>query len=159
MSGENPQSDAQATSSGRLKNFLHGQGLASKALRGSALTVLGFGGGQFLRLLSNLVLTRILFPEAFGLMALVYVFLQGLNNFSDVGVTPAIMRSNVVLPHPDGPSSAVNSPSRNTRSVGSTAVKRPNALWIRVSVRSDMGRQDVASIVSQVSLMKVSSSR
>lgn len=93
MSGENPQSDTQATSSGRLKNFLHGQGLASKALRGSALTVLGFGGGQFLRLLSNLVLTRILFPEAFGLMALVYVFLQGLNNFSDVGVTPAIMRS------------------------------------------------------------------
>jgi len=77
----------------RVKTFLYGQGLAAKALRGGALTILGFGGSQVLRLASNLILTRILFPEAFGLMALVYVFMQGLNNFSDVGVTPAIMQS------------------------------------------------------------------
>lgn len=78
---------------GRVKNFFYGQGLASKAMRGGALTILGFGGNQALRFASNLILTRILFPEAFGLMALVYVFMQGLNNFSDVGITPAIMRS------------------------------------------------------------------
>ena len=85
--------NAQQRPAGRMRNFVHGQGLAMKALRGGALTILGFGGSQALRFASNLILTRILFPEAFGLMALVYVFMQGLNNFSDVGITPAIMRS------------------------------------------------------------------
>lgn len=89
MTGNNAQDQVF----GRLKHFMRGQGLATKALRGGALTLLGFGGGQALRFASNLILTRILFPEAFGLMALVYVFIQGLNNFSDVGITPAIMRS------------------------------------------------------------------
>lgn len=74
-------------------NLLRGEGLASKAMRGGALTLISFGGSQVLRLASNLILTRLLFPEAFGLMALVYVFMQGLNNFSDVGITPAIMQS------------------------------------------------------------------
>ncbi|MGH1465061.1 MAG: oligosaccharide flippase family protein [Cognatishimia sp.] len=78
---------------GRLRRLMNGQGLAAKAMRGSALTIMGFGGSQVLRLASNLILTRLLFPEAFGMMALVYVFMQGLNNFSDVGVTPAIMQS------------------------------------------------------------------
>ncbi|UZD91693.1 oligosaccharide flippase family protein [Cognatishimia activa] len=84
---------AEPQSVGRVKTLLHGQGLAAKAMRGGALTILGFGGSQALRFASNLILTRILFPEAFGVMALVYVFMQGLNNFSDVGITPAIMRS------------------------------------------------------------------
>lgn len=70
-----------------------GNGLVARAMRSSALTVLGFGGSQGLRLLSNLILTRLLFPEAFGMMALISVFLMGLNMFSDVGVTPAIMQS------------------------------------------------------------------
>lgn len=87
------ENNTQQQPAGRLKNLLHGQELATKALRGGALTILGFGGSQALRFASNLILTRILFPEAFGLMALVYVFMQGLNNFSDVGITPAIMRS------------------------------------------------------------------
>lgn len=48
---------------------------------------------QGLRLASNLVLTRILFPEAFGLMTLVSVVLVGLQMFSDTGIGPAISRS------------------------------------------------------------------
>ena len=62
-------------------------------VRSSLLTVGGFGFTQVVRLASNLILTRLLFPEAFGLMALVMVFLMGLGQFSDVGVTPAIMQS------------------------------------------------------------------
>ncbi len=77
----------------KLTALRNGQGIAARAFRGSAFTVLSFGGGQVLRLASNLILTRLLFPEAFGLMALVYVFMQGLNNFSDVGITPSIMQS------------------------------------------------------------------
>lgn len=70
-----------------------GQGLGARVLRSSLLTVGGFGFSQMVRLASNLILTRLLFPEAFGLMALVMVFLMGLHQFSDVGVVPAVMQS------------------------------------------------------------------
>ncbi|MDU8926222.1 oligosaccharide flippase family protein [Alisedimentitalea sp. MJ-SS2] len=70
-----------------------GESLVARAIRSAGLTVFGFGTSQVLRLASNLILTRILFPEAFGMMALITVFLMGLNMFSDVGVTPAIMQS------------------------------------------------------------------
>lgn len=46
-----------------------------------------------LRLGSNLILTRLLFPEVFGLMALIMTIMQGLNQFSDLGTGPAIMQS------------------------------------------------------------------
>ncbi len=70
-----------------------GTGLAARALRGSALTVGGFAMANALRLGSNLILARLLFPEAFGLMALVTVLLVGLAMFSDIGLTPAIQGS------------------------------------------------------------------
>lgn len=54
---------------------------------------MGFGAQQVLRLGSNLILTRLLFPEAFGLMALASVFLQGLNMLSDIGVGPSIVQN------------------------------------------------------------------
>jgi len=77
----------------RIAQLFQGSGLRARAMRSSALTVGGFGASQVIRLASNLILTRILFPEAFGMMALVMVFLQGLAMFSDVGVGPAIMQS------------------------------------------------------------------
>ena len=67
--------------------------LMRRAMRSSAITVMGFGASQVIRLASNLILTRLLFPEAFGMMAMVSVFLMGLAMFSDVGVGPAIMSS------------------------------------------------------------------
>lgn len=70
-----------------------GDGLRALAIRGSAWTIAGYGGQQILRLGSNIVLTRLLFPEAFGLMALVTVFMQGLTMFSDVGIGPSIIRT------------------------------------------------------------------
>src|SRR5438046_10228442 len=42
--------------------------------------------------------------------------------------SPAIMRSRVVLPHPDGPSNTSSSPSRMDRSTPSTARESPNRL-------------------------------
>ncbi|MBV2359543.1 oligosaccharide flippase family protein [Thalassococcus sp. CAU 1522] len=78
---------------GALTSRLGGASLTARALRSSLLTVGGFGTQQALRLASNLILTRLLFPEAFGMMALIMVFLQGLHNFSDVGITPAILQS------------------------------------------------------------------
>src|SRR5215217_612999 len=42
---------------------------------------------------------------------------------------PATMRSTVVLPHPDGPSSETNSPRTTERSTRWTATFWPKALW------------------------------
>lgn len=76
-----------------LQNRLKGEGLAARVMRGSALTILGYGASMILRLGSNLVLTRLLFPEAFGLMAIVSLFLSGLQMFSDIGLQTGIVRS------------------------------------------------------------------
>lgn len=78
-----------ATILGRLS----GATLGARAARSTLLTVGGYGGNQVIRLASNLVLTRLLFPDAFGLMALVLVFVMGLALFSDMGITPSILQS------------------------------------------------------------------
>ncbi|MGK7958189.1 MAG: oligosaccharide flippase family protein [Crocosphaera sp.] len=67
--------------------------LKNKAIAGTLWTVIGYGGSQTLRLGGNLILTRLLVPELFGLMALVMTFIQGLWLFSDIGVRPSIIRS------------------------------------------------------------------
>lgn len=72
---------------------MSGESLRARALRGSALTMMGFGGSNILRLISNLILTRILFPEAFGLMALVQVFLGGMQMFSDIGIKTSVIQN------------------------------------------------------------------
>ena len=80
----------------KLSDLLRGDGknnMRSLALRGSVWTVLGYGSSNVLRLASNIVLARLLFPEAFGLMVLVAVFVQGLTMFSDVGIGPSIIHS------------------------------------------------------------------
>ncbi|MBD3880507.1 oligosaccharide flippase family protein [Phormidium tenue FACHB-886] len=65
----------------------------AKVIRGSVWTIFGHGSNQVIRLGSNLVLTRLLFPEAFGLMSLVQVFMIGLELFSDVGIIPSIIQN------------------------------------------------------------------
>src|SRR5882757_5806108 len=67
--------------------------LETRALRGSLWALAGHAGGQLLRLGGNLVLWRLLYAEAFGLMAIVNVFMQGLAMFSDVGIGPSIIQS------------------------------------------------------------------
>ena len=66
--------------------------LKTRALHGSMWSTVGFGGSQLLRLLSNLLLTRLLFPEVFGIIALVQVVLQGIKMFSDVGIATSVVR-------------------------------------------------------------------
>lgn len=77
----------------RLARSVRGEGLKAKAMRGAAWTLAGFGANKLLGLVSTLVLTRLLFPEAFGLMALAGVFMTGLQMFSDIGVRPSIIQS------------------------------------------------------------------
>jgi len=67
--------------------------LRSRVIRGSFWTLAGFGSGQVVRLGGNIVLARLLFPGAFGVMALVNIFVQGLTMFSDIGIGPSIIQS------------------------------------------------------------------
>lgn len=68
------------------------QSLSARAIQSSFWITGGFVIQRALQFGSNLILTRLLFPEAFGLMALATVFLVGLAMFSDIGLKPAIIR-------------------------------------------------------------------
>jgi O-antigen/teichoic acid export membrane protein len=70
-----------------------GTSLRRRTWRASIWTLAGFGGAQVLRLGSSLVMTRLLFPEAFGLMALMTVFTHGLQMLSDLGIGPSIVQN------------------------------------------------------------------
>jgi O-antigen/teichoic acid export membrane protein len=77
----------------RAYEMLSGNRLMARVLRSTSWIILGYGGSQAIRLASNLILTRLLFPEAFGLMALISVVTVGLTLFSDVGIAPSIAQS------------------------------------------------------------------
>ena len=77
----------------RLKSLFQGDGSRARSMRATMLMAGAFGASKVMQLGSNLVLTRILFPEAFGLMTLVFVFIGALQLLSDVGVQPSIIRS------------------------------------------------------------------
>jgi len=70
-----------------------GGGLRRLALRASFFEIGGYAATQVIRLGSNLVLSRLLFPEAFGLVALVNIFNTALQMLSDVGIRPAVIQS------------------------------------------------------------------
>ncbi len=67
--------------------------LKSLVLNASAWTFGGYGAGMVLRLANSIILSRLLFPEAFGLMTLVGVFIQAVGMFSDIGTGPAIIQN------------------------------------------------------------------
>jgi O-antigen/teichoic acid export membrane protein len=66
---------------------------SSSARSGAAWTLGAFLFSNLVRLGSNLLLTRLLFPEAFGLMTLVQAFMQGLTLLSDLGISVAIIQN------------------------------------------------------------------
>ena len=63
------------------------------AVRGAVWTIASYGLSQVLRLGSNLILTRLLVPEMFGLISLVYVFITALHLFSDVGIGTSLIQN------------------------------------------------------------------
>lgn len=67
--------------------------LKNLAIRGTLWTFAGYGASRILSFGSQLILTRLLAPEIFGLMALVNTFLIGLQLFSDVGIGPSIIQN------------------------------------------------------------------
>ena len=71
---------------------MSGGTLKSKALKASAGEIMGVAGSHVLRFVSTLILSRLLFPEAFGLAALVGIFNTGLVMLSDVGLLQSVLQ-------------------------------------------------------------------
>lgn len=67
--------------------------LRSTSGRGASWTTFGFAASYGIRLLSTLILTRLLTPDVFGLMSLAWVFIGAISMLSDIGTTPSIIRS------------------------------------------------------------------
>ncbi len=67
--------------------------LKGKVLAGSIWSLGGYGASQVIRLGSSLILTRVLFREVFGVMALVQTFVSGIHMFSDLGIGPSLIQN------------------------------------------------------------------
>jgi len=68
-------------------------GLKGRILKASSWTIGGQLIGQGLRFATNVVLTRLLAPDAFGLIAVVSVLTTALGLFSDLGIGRSIVQS------------------------------------------------------------------
>ncbi len=67
--------------------------LKSRVLKGASFLLSGYALGQIFRLGANLITTRLLVPEYFGIMAIVQTVLIGLELMSDMGIQQSIVRS------------------------------------------------------------------
>ncbi len=76
-----------------IKEINHMQNLKQKSINAAYWTFGSYAVSQAIRFGSNLVLTHILAPEYFGLMAIVTVFMIGLGMFSDIGLSQNIIQS------------------------------------------------------------------
>jgi O-antigen/teichoic acid export membrane protein len=72
------------------------EGIEARVVRGTLVSLAGQGASKGLRLVSNVIMSRLLFPEAFGLMTMVNFLVFGLSMISDVGILPNIIQ------HPRG---------------------------------------------------------
>jgi O-antigen/teichoic acid export membrane protein len=69
------------------------------AIRGTLWMIVGYSISRGLSFCSSLIMTRLLMPELFGLMSIVYTLITALHLFSDFGISPAVIRSK----HSDNP--------------------------------------------------------
>lgn len=69
------------------------ESLKQRTIRSGNWVMVGYVSSQVLRLVGNLVLTRLLVPEMFGVMAIVSVLIAGTAMFSDLGIFQNIIQS------------------------------------------------------------------
>ena len=70
-----------------------GTGLKKRVLSATAWTIASSISSQTIRFASNLILSRLLFPEAFGMMGLVSAIVFGLQMLTDLGIGQSIIRN------------------------------------------------------------------
>lgn len=74
-----------------LLSFSKGNGLRARVVRAASWTLAAYIVCQGIRFGSNLVMTRLLFPEAFGIMTIVTLVMIGVALLTDIGVTQSII--------------------------------------------------------------------
>jgi O-antigen/teichoic acid export membrane protein len=67
--------------------------LKQRAIHASMWTMGGYATSQGIRLATNLIMTRLLVPDMFGVMSIVTVVIVGLALFSDLGFSQSIIQS------------------------------------------------------------------
>lgn len=75
----------------KLKTLFGGESLRARTMTSGAALLLGEIYANGIRLVSNLLMTRMLYPEAFGIMLVVNVVFSALAMLSDVGIRSAII--------------------------------------------------------------------
>lgn len=66
--------------------------LKALVIKGSFWTMVGHASVLLIRMLRSLIMTRLLFPEVYGLMTLVWAVLTGLQLFADTGIQTTVIR-------------------------------------------------------------------
>ncbi len=68
-------------------------GLRGRILKAGSWVIAGQLASQFVRFASNVVLSRLLFPDAFGLMSVASLLITALGLFSDIGIARSIVQT------------------------------------------------------------------
>ena len=76
-----------------IKGLINGVSLKARVVRGSLWLGLGGSFEYGLRFLRNIILARLLTPEAFGVMAIILAVNAALESFTQLGVKEAIIQS------------------------------------------------------------------
>lgn len=76
-----------------MMRLLRSDAIEHLAVRGSVWSITGYLIMQGMRLAANLILARILMPEAFGAVSLVWVISLGLSRLSDFGMSQNVMQA------------------------------------------------------------------
>ena len=76
-----------------IKKYLDGKSLKARAVSGGIWLGVGSGIEQGLRLVRNMILARILAPDAFGLMAIILAVNAAFESFTQVGIKEAVIQN------------------------------------------------------------------
>lgn len=76
-----------------LNKLRNSESFKARIARGTIWSGLGNGSEQVLRFIRNMILTRILAPEAFGLMAIVLAVNAAFESFTQIGIKEAIIQN------------------------------------------------------------------
>jgi O-antigen/teichoic acid export membrane protein len=87
-----PVDESAAPRPGNFARLNNPSTLKGRAYHSAAWMAVGFGASSVIRLLNSMILTRILFPQVFGMMALIQTIIRGFELFTDVGAGYSIVR-------------------------------------------------------------------
>ncbi len=87
------ETQSQPPESGTAPSETDNDALEKKAVRGGIIEMAGYVLSQALRLGGNILLTRLLMPEAFGRMQMVLAINIGLTLLSDVGIEQSVIQN------------------------------------------------------------------